>query len=35
MNRDEPASLDGRYSGALPVSSIVGHATPFWASNEP
>jgi len=35
MNRDEPASLDGRYFGALPVSSIVGRATPFLASNEP
>jgi len=35
MNRDEPASLDGRYFGALPVSSIAGRATPFLASNEP
>ena len=33
MNRDEPASLDGRYFGAVPVS-IVGRATPFLASNE-
>jgi type IV secretory pathway protease TraF len=35
MNRSEPASLDGRYFGALPVASIVGRATPFLASNEP
>ena len=34
MNRDEPASLDGRYFGAVPVSSIVGRATPLLASNE-
>ena len=35
MNRDEPASLDGRYFGAVPVSSIVGRATPFLTANEP
>ena len=34
MNRDEPASLDGRYFGAVPVSSIVGRATPLLESNE-
>ena len=33
-NRDEPASLDDRYFGAVPVSSIVGRATPFLASSE-
>jgi conjugative transfer signal peptidase TraF len=32
MNADEPASLDGRYFGPLPVSSIVGRADPFWTS---
>jgi conjugative transfer signal peptidase TraF len=34
MNRDEPASLDGRYFGPVRISSIVGRATPFLASNE-
>lgn len=27
---EDPRSLDSRYFGALPVSDIVGHATPFW-----
>ena len=30
MNFDRPDSLDGRYFGPLPVSSIVGSATPLW-----
>lgn len=34
MNPAEPASLDGRYFGALPVSSIVGRATPLWLPKE-
>jgi conjugative transfer signal peptidase TraF len=32
MNADEPDSLDGRYFGPLPVSSIVGRADPLWTS---
>lgn len=32
MNRDEPASLDGRYFGAMPVRSILGRAVPIWTS---
>jgi conjugative transfer signal peptidase TraF len=34
MNWDEPASLDGRYFGPIPSSSIVGQATPFWTFEE-
>jgi conjugative transfer signal peptidase TraF len=34
MNRDEPASLDGRYFGPVPVSSIVGRAEPLWIVEE-
>jgi conjugative transfer signal peptidase TraF len=30
MNWDEPASLDGRYFGPIPVSAIVGRANPLW-----
>jgi conjugative transfer signal peptidase TraF len=30
MSRYEPASLDGRYFGPLPVSAIVGRAEPLW-----
>ena len=30
LNSDSPDSLDGRYFGPLPVSSIIGRATPFW-----
>jgi type IV secretory pathway protease TraF len=29
MNADAPGSLDGRYFGTLPVSSIVGRAVPL------
>ena len=32
MNRDEPASLDGRYFGVMPVRSILGRAVPIWTS---
>jgi type IV secretory pathway protease TraF len=35
MNWDEPASLDGRYFGPLPASSIVGRAEPLWTFEEP
>jgi type IV secretory pathway protease TraF len=34
MNPDEPASLDGRYFGPIPVSSIAGRAEPLWTSAE-
>ena len=30
MNADAPDSLDGRYFGPLPASSILGRATPLW-----
>ena len=30
LNRDAPASLDGRYFGLLPASPIVGRAVPLW-----
>lgn len=31
MNWDEPSSLDGRYFGPLPASSIVGRASLIWS----
>ena len=34
MNWDEPASLDGRYFGPIPMTAIVGHATPLWTFEE-
>ncbi len=34
MNPDEPASLDGRYFGPIPVSAIVGRAEPLWISAD-
>lgn len=34
MKRDEPASLDGRYFGPIPVSAIIGRADPLWTSAE-
>ena len=30
MNWDEPSSLDGRYFGPMPFSSIVGRAQALW-----
>jgi conjugative transfer signal peptidase TraF len=30
MNTDEAASLDGRYFGPIPFTSIVGRALPLW-----
>jgi conjugative transfer signal peptidase TraF len=30
MNWDEPASLDSRYFGPLPLTAIVGRAAPLW-----
>lgn len=34
LNWDHPASLDGRYFGALPADSIVGRAQPIWTEAE-
>ena len=35
LNASEPASLDGRYFGPLPASSIVGRAVPVWTEQRP
>jgi conjugative transfer signal peptidase TraF len=35
MNLGEPASLDGRYFGPFPASSIVGRAESIWTVEEP
>jgi conjugative transfer signal peptidase TraF len=34
MNRAPPDSLDGRYFGPLPTTSIVGRADPIWTHAE-
>lgn len=34
MNWDAPDSLDGRYFGSLPVSSIVARALPLWTDAD-
>jgi conjugative transfer signal peptidase TraF len=34
MNWDEPASLDSRYFGPLPITVIVGRAVPMWTFEE-
>jgi conjugative transfer signal peptidase TraF len=34
MNWDEPASLDSRYFGPLPLAAIVGRADPIWTFEE-
>jgi conjugative transfer signal peptidase TraF len=34
MNWDEPASLDSRYFGPLPVTAVVGRAVPLWTFEE-
>jgi conjugative transfer signal peptidase TraF len=34
MNPTVPDSLDGRYFGPLPVTSIVAHAVPLWTDAE-
>ena len=34
MNWDEPASLDSRYFGPLPLATIVGRADPIWTFEE-
>lgn len=34
MNRDISDSLDGRYFGPLPASSIIGRAVPLWTDED-
>jgi type IV secretory pathway protease TraF len=34
MNWDEPASLDSRYFGPLPLTTIAGRAAPVWTFEE-
>jgi conjugative transfer signal peptidase TraF len=34
MNWDEPASLDGRYFGLIPLHAVVGRALPLWTFEE-
>ncbi len=34
MNAAVPDSLDGRYFGPLPVSSVIGRAVPLWTRND-
>ena len=34
LNASEPASLDGRYFGPLPASTIVGRASPIWTERR-
>jgi conjugative transfer signal peptidase TraF len=34
MNPAEPASLDGRYFGPIPIAAIAGRAEPLWTSVE-
>jgi conjugative transfer signal peptidase TraF len=34
MNWDEPASLDGRYFGPIPLHAIVGRAVPLWTFED-
>jgi len=34
MNWDEPASLDSRYFGPLPLTTVVGRAAPLWTFEE-
>ena len=35
MNWDVPDSVDGRYFGALPLSSVIGRAVPLWTYDDP
>ncbi|MFQ6163475.1 S26 family signal peptidase [Sinorhizobium meliloti] len=35
MNWDVPDSLDGRYFGALPLSTVIGRAVPLWTYDDP
>jgi type IV secretory pathway protease TraF len=34
MNRQSEDSLDGRYFGPLPATTIVGEAAPLWTDEE-
>ena len=34
MNLGVPDSLDGRYFGPLPITSIIGRAVPLWTDEE-
>lgn len=34
MNRGVPDSLDGRYFGPLPASSVIGRAVPLWTDED-
>jgi conjugative transfer signal peptidase TraF len=34
MNWDEPASLDGRYFGPIPLNAVVGRAVLLWTFEE-
>ena len=34
MNPRSANSLDGRYFGPLPASSVVGRAIPLWTNGE-
>ncbi len=34
LNASEPASLDGRYFGPLPSSSVIGRAVPLWTTDS-
>ncbi len=34
MNWDEPASLDGRYFGPIPLHAVVGRAVPLWTFED-
>ena len=34
MNPQSPDSLDGRYFGVIPRSSVVGQAIPVWTEEE-
>ena len=34
LNADMPASLDGRYFGPSPASSVIGRAVPLWTEKE-
>ena len=35
MNQRSAASLDGRYFGSLPTTTIAGRADPLWTKTEP
>ena len=34
MNRHSGDSLDGRYFGPLPITTVVGRADPLWTDEE-